>query len=66
MEGLMVDSIQDYVKGKQLEGVLATGLMEQLSYLMSCREEIASNLVQVDEMIDGIVVEMRAAGIDIE
>jgi len=61
----MTDSIQDYVKTKQLESALASGLMEQLSYLLSTREEIAANLSQVDEMIEGIVTEMKAAGINV-
>lgn len=61
----MADSIQDYAKTKQLESALASGLMEQLSYLLTTREEIAGNLVQMDEMIDDIVSEMKAAGINV-
>jgi len=61
----MTDSIQDYVKTKQLESALASGLMEQLSYLLSTREEIVAYLSHVDAMIEGIVTAMTAAGISV-
>lgn len=61
----MDSSIIDYIKTQNLEKDMAQTLIDHMNGLLSARENLASDLKELDALIECIVTEIKDLGIDI-
>jgi hypothetical protein len=62
----MASGLIDYVNATTFESFMVNVLIDKLNYLSSIRKSIASDLQDVDKMIDEIILEMETVGIFVD
>jgi len=62
----MTSGLIDYVNATTFENFMVNVLVDKLNYLSNLRKSIASDLQDVDNMIDEIILEMETVGIFVD
>ena len=62
----MASGLIDYVNATTFESFMVNVLIDKLNYLSNVRKSIASDLQDVDKMIDEIILEMETVGIFVD